>query len=176
MVGFSVNHANPGRWTMRRPAENTSRIKRFAMIVLGTIAMSGFAHARTADEAQALVERAVAHIHDVGREQAFADFDRPDGGFVDGELYIFCEDISGFIVAHGGNPRLVGQNLAEVSGPDGRFPNVEVNRLGHSRGSGWLEYRWPNPVTKRIELKVVYVLKVDDNTVCGSGIYKGSSP
>ena len=118
----------------------------------------------------------MAHIHDVGREQAFADFSRPDGGFVDGEFYIFCLDKSGINLAHGGNPKLVGLNMADVRGPDGRLSNVEINQLGLTQGSGWLEYRWPNPVTKRIELKSVYVLKVDDNTVCASGYYKGDSP
>jgi signal transduction histidine kinase len=134
------------------------------------------ADARTADEATALAERAVAHIRAVGRDQAFADFSRPDGGFVDGELYIFCQDVSGVVVAHGGNPKLVGRNMADVRGPDGRLPNVEINQLGLTQGSGWLEFRWPNPATKRIELKAAYVLKVDDHTVCGSGYYKGTAP
>jgi signal transduction histidine kinase len=70
----------------------------------------------------------------------------------------------------------IGQNRADVIGPDGRFPNLEVNRLGLSRGSGWLQYRWSNPMTKCIQLKVVYILKVDDHAACGSGYYKESPP
>jgi cytochrome c len=131
------------------------------------------ASAHTAVEAKALAERAVAHIRAVGRDQAFADFSRPDGGFVDGDLYVFCQDASGVVVAHGGNPQLVGRNMAGVRGPDGRLANVEINQLGLTQGSGWLEFRWPNPATKRIELKAAYVLKVDEHTVCGSGYYKG---
>ena len=134
------------------------------------------AAAHTAEEAKALAERAVAHIRAVGRDQAFADFSRPDGGFVDGDLYVFCQDVSGVVVAHGGNPKLVGRNMAGGRGPDGRLANVEINQLGLSQGSGWLEFRWPNPATKRIELKAAYVMKVDDHTVCGSGYYKGASP
>jgi cytochrome c len=133
------------------------------------------AHARTPEEVQTLTERAVAHIHDVGREQAFADFSRPDAGFVDGELYVFCLDASGVVVAHGGNPKLVGHSTADLRGPDGRLANVEINQLGLTRGSGWLEYQWPNPATKRIELKATYVMKVDDHTVCGSGYYLAGS-
>jgi signal transduction histidine kinase len=146
------------------------------MIILGTIATSGFAHARTADEAQALMERTVAHIQDVGREQAFADFSRPDRGFVDGEVHVFCLDKTERNLAHGGNPKLVGRNMADVRGPDGQFATVAVNHLGLTQGSGWLEVRRPNPVTKRIELTAVYVLNVDNHTVCGSGYYKGVSP
>jgi cytochrome c len=151
-------------------------VARLVAIVLAALTIAGPAAARTADEVTALVERAIAHIHEVGRERAFADFSRPDGGFVDGELYIFCQDASGVVVAHGGNPKIVGQNMADVRGPDGKLANVEINQLGLTQGSGWLEFRWPNPATKRIELKAAYVMKVDDHTVCGSGYYKGASP
>jgi cytochrome c len=146
------------------------------MIYVCTLAISGPVQARTAAEAQALAERGLAHIREVGRDQAFADFSRPDGGFVDGELYIFCQDISGVVLAHGGNPNIVGRNLSDVRDPDQRMPNAEINQLGLTKGSGWLEFRWPNPATKRIELKAAYVLKVDDQTVCGSGYYKGPQP
>ena len=149
---------------------------RLLAIVLAALTIAGPAAARTADEVTALVERAIAHIHEVGRDRAFADFNRPDGGFVDGELYIFCQDASGVVIAHGGNPKIVGQNMADVRGPDGKLANVEINQLGLTQGSGWLEFRWPNPATKRIELKAAYVMKVDDHTVCGSGYYKGASP
>jgi cytochrome c len=157
-------------------AASATRTGACVVALLGVLAIGTSANAGTAAEAQALAERAVAHIHDVGRQQAFADFSRPDGGFVDGELYVFCQDASGVVVAHGGNPKLVGRNMADVRGPDGRLANVEINHLGLTQGSGWLEFRWPNPVTKRIELKAAYVLKVDDHTVCGSGYYKSSPP
>ena len=158
------------------PAGPVRRRSTLAAAIIGALVIASPVGARTAEEAKALAERAVDYIRDVGRERAFADFSRPDGGFVDGELYIFCQDISGVVVAHGGNPRIVGRNMADVRGPDGRLSNVEINRLGLSQGSGWLEFRWPNPATKRIELKAAYVLKVDDSTVCGSGYYKASAP
>ena len=149
-----------------------------AVAVLGTraIVFAAPAVAHTPQDVQALVERAVAHIRDVGRERAFADFSRPDGGFVDGELYVYCDAADGTVIAHGGNPHLVGVNLLNVRDPDGKLPNVEMRRIAFTQGSGWLEFRWPDPATKRIELKNAYVLKVDDNTMCGSGYYKASRP
>jgi cytochrome c len=145
-------------------------------LLYGIVAVMAPAFARTPQEVLELIDRAMTHIHDVGREQAFADFTHPDGGFVDGELYVFCLDIGGMVLAHGGNPKLVGRNMADVRGPDGKRGNLESTRLGISQGSGWLEYQWPNPATKRIEPKTVYVQKVDDSTVCGSGYYKSSAP
>ncbi len=165
-------HAVP----MTFPARAMTRAVCLALSILSTFALAGPVDARTADEAKALAERAIGHINNVGREHAFSDFSRLDGGFVDGELYIFCQDVSGVVVAHGGNPKIIGRNMAHVRGPDGRLSNVEINRLGLTEGSGWLEFRWPNPATKRVELKAAYVLKVDDRTVCGSGYYKGSVP
>jgi cytochrome c len=60
--------------------------------------------------------------------------------------------------------------------PDGKLPGAEMRRIAFTQGSGWLEFRWPNPATKRIELKDAYVQKVDDSTMCGSGYYKANPP
>jgi cytochrome c len=128
------------------------------------------------EEVQALVGRAAEYIRQQGREQAFADFSRPDGGFVEGDLYVFCLDASGVVLAHGGNPKIVGRDMSGVRGPDGHLPNVEANHLGLTQGSGWLEYLWPNPGAGRVQLKVNYVLRIDDHTVCGSGYYKPDQP
>ncbi|HLJ19396.1 MAG TPA: cache domain-containing protein, partial [Stellaceae bacterium] len=124
------------------------------------------------DEAKALSERAAAHIVDVGEEQAFADFTRPDGGFVDGELYVFCYDRQGVNKAHGGNPSFVGRNLLHIKDTDGKEPNLLIVRKGFDEGEGWVDFKWPNPVTKKIESKSAYVIRTGD-VVCGVGYYKG---
>jgi cytochrome c len=128
---------------------------------------------RTADEAKSFAERAVAHIKDVGRDKAFAEFSRPDGGYVDGELYMFCYTADGINLAHGANPTFVGKNLLNLKDTDGKLVNVEVIRTGLEQGAGWVDFRWPNPMTKKIEAKSAYVIRVDPATVCGSGYYKG---
>ena len=152
------------------------RTAQFAVVIFAGLAIGASAEPDPSQAVQALAERGLAHIHDVGRDQALADFSRPDGGFIDGELYIFCLDASGVVVASGGSPKIVGHNLADARGPDGRLAIVEVIQLGLSQGSGWLEFRWPDPATKRIELKTVYILKVDDHTICGSGYYEKATP
>ena len=129
--------------------------------------------AKTADETKSFVERAVAHIKAVGEEKALADFTRPDGGFVDGELYMFCYAPDGTNKAHGANPSFVGKNLIGVKDPDGVAANAEIIKVGLTKGSGWVDFKWPNPVSKKVEAKSAYVMKVNDHTVCGSGYYKG---
>jgi cytochrome c len=123
-----------------------------------------------------LAERAVQYIYQVGRDRAFADFSRPDGGFVDGELYVFCNAANGVVLAHGGNPKLVGRNLTTVHDVLGNYPVAEVDRIGLTLGQGWHAYVWPNPATGQVQPKKSYVVQVDDNTICGSGYYQPGLP
>jgi cytochrome c len=129
------------------------------------------AHAATAEEAKALVEKAVAHVKDVGEEQAFKDFTNKDGGYVEGELYVFCYSADVTLVAIGGNPSMVGKNLRNLKDPDGKEASYELVQMGLEHGSGWVDYKWPNPMTKKIQTKSAYVVKVNDK-VCGTGYYK----
>ena len=112
--------------------------------------------ARSPEEVQALVERAAEYIRQHGRQQAFADFTRPDGGFVDGGLYVFCLDATGITLAHGGNPKLVGKNFTAVQDADGKLPTGELLRVAQTMGQGWVEFRWPNPARGRVERKVIF--------------------
>ena len=128
--------------------------------------------AATAEQAKAFSERAAAHIKQVGEDKAFADFTRPDGGFTQGELYVFCYDRAGLNKAHGGNRSFVGRNLLHIKDPDGIEPNALIVKTGFEQGRGWVDFKWPNPVTKRIENKSAYVIRTND-VVCGVGYYKG---
>jgi cytochrome c len=134
------------------------------------------ATAHPSDDVQALVERAAAHIQAVGKPRAFADISNPDGDFRHGELYVFCDSTDGTVLAHGDNPKLVGKNLTTVMDAEGITPTLEVIRLGQTKGSGWVEYLWPNAQTHRIQHKVTYVLRIDDETICASGYYKPDTP
>jgi cytochrome c len=128
-------------------------------------------HAGKPEDAKALSEKAAAYIREVGEEKAFADFTRKDGGFVDGELYVFCYDRNGVNKAHGGNPALIGRNLLHIKDPDGLEPNVLIVRKGFEEDSGWVDFKWPNPLAKRIERKSAYLIRTND-VVCGAGYYK----
>jgi cytochrome c len=139
-----------------------------AVFILATC--PGAAIAATAEQAKAFSERAAAYIEQVGDDQAFEDFTRKDGGFVDGELYVFCYDRNGINKAHGGNPAFVGRNLLHIKDPDGAEPNLLIVKMGFEQGRGWVNFKWPNPVTKRIENKSAYVIRTGD-VACGVGYY-----
>ena len=83
---------------------------------------------------------------------------------------MFCYDRDGINKAHGGNPALVGRNLLNIKDPDGVEPNVLIIKKGFEEGGGWVDFKWPNPVSKKIESKSAFVIRTND-VVCGVGYY-----
>jgi len=125
----------------------------------------------TPDDAKAMVEKAVAFAKENGKEKAFAEISNPQGRFVEGELYVFAQGLDGTMLAHGANPRLVGQDHLELKDANGKQFVKELVEVVKTKGNGWVEYKWTNPVTKKAQDKVCYVQIVDDYFI-GCGIYK----
>ena len=141
---------------------------------LFALALSGTAFAAdkgSADEAAAMVKKAVAYLKANGKEKAFAEFSNPNGQFKDRDLYIFVMDMSGKSLAHGANAKLIGKNLMELKDADGKSFVKSFFDVANSKGKGWVDYKWPNPVNAAVEQKSTYIEKVDD-IVVGCGIYK----
>jgi cytochrome c len=125
----------------------------------------------TANEAVALVKKAAAFVKQSGKDKALAEFNNPQGAFVDRDLYIFVIDMDGKTLANGFNQKVVGKNVIEMKDADGKFFIKHFIEIAQAKGSGWSDYQWPDPVTKTIRPKSTYVEKVGD-IVIGCGIYK----
>lgn len=126
----------------------------------------------TAQEAKALVEKAVAYIKEVGKDKAFAAFDdKSNKDFHYKDLYIFVRTFDGNTVAHGANVALIGHTSLQTKDADGKLYVKEMVADAQTKGSGWVDYRWPNPVDKKIEQKSSYIERVGDYLVC-AGFYK----
>jgi hypothetical protein len=141
-----------------------------AFLVLGLGATAVGAERATLDEAKAMVKKARAYIREVGPEKAFAEFSNPKGRFIDRELYVFVNDTTGVNRAHGANPRLIGVNLMDLRDPDGVFMTREFFVVAR-KGGGTVDYKFFNPVTKRIESKTAYV-EMEGDYLVGSGIFR----
>ena len=125
------------------------------------------------DEARALLDRAVAHYQEVGREQALSDFTAPAEGFVDRDLYVFCSGSDRMISAHGADAALVGDEVDAFVDVDGfAFGSALMETALAAPEGGTVEYKWTNPVTGDVEDKVSFVQSVGDD-VCGVGAYSG---
>jgi methyl-accepting chemotaxis protein len=125
-----------------------------------------------ADEAQALVRRALAFFNRHGREALVAEIAKLDRGqFVDRDLYLMAiATDSAQFVAHGNNPRVIGHGPASKD-VDGKQFVVEMARLAKNQGSGWIEYKWEHPVSNEVLVKASYVQRMGDLAVA-CGIYK----
>jgi cytochrome c len=141
---------------------------------LVAMAMQGQALAGTTGtpaEATALVKKAGEYLKANGKDKAFAEFSNPNGAFKDRDLYIMVYDMNGVNRAHGANPKLIGKDLIELKDADGTFIVKAFVDIGKTKGKGWVDYKWPNPVSKAIEAKSTYIEKHDD-VLIGAGIYK----
>ena len=123
------------------------------------------------DEAKAFLEKAVSYYKAHGKEKSLKEFSNPNGEFVKGELYIFIWDLNGIVLAHGTNQKLIGKDVSGLKDADGKLFVKEGMDLAKTKGSGWVDYKWTNPVNKKVEAKATYVKKVDDIIFC-CGIYK----
>jgi cytochrome c len=147
-------------------------MKKLLIAILVNFLLVSFAFAGgTAKEAQTLVEKGMAYIKANGKEKAFAEFTDTKGKFIDRDLYIFVVDFKGLTLAHGGNPKLVGKDMSELKDSDGKFFIKAFIELAKTKGSGWVDYKWQNPVTKNIEPKSTYIQRYEDYFL-GCGIYK----
>lgn len=124
----------------------------------------------TAAEASAMLDRAAVHFQKVGAQQAYKDFSTKGNEWQDRDLYVFCFDKAGVTLAHGANEKLIGKNLTELKDADGKQFISELVATG-LKGQGWVDYRWANPMTKKIEPKSSLARPFGDG-VCGVGIYK----
>jgi cytochrome c len=142
-----------------------------ALAVIGLQFGAMAANNGSADEAKAMVEKAVKLIQAEGKDKAFAQINDPAGPFIDRDLYVFVLNMEGTTVAHGVNKALIGKSLINLKDADGRPFIQEMIEMGKAGKSGWVDYKWANPQTKKVEPKSSYMMKAGD-VVVGVGIYK----
>lgn len=141
------------------------------VLCLGTTGVATADERGTADQAKALLDQAFAHYKAAGREKAVADFNNKDGAFVKGDLYLFCYNVDKTLTVHGVNAKLIGRTLGGMKDADGKDFTAEIFNGGMTKGSGAVDYRWSNPLTKKIEQKSSFYQKFGDE-VCSVGFYK----
>lgn len=126
----------------------------------------------TKDEAIAMVRRVQDMYAREGAEATFkAISDKSTVVFHDRDLYPFVYDMNGICLAHGARPALIGKNLIDLKDQDGIYLIRAIIGIGAGPGSGWVNYKWPNPLNNKIEDKTTYVEKMGDYVV-GVGVYR----
>jgi signal transduction histidine kinase len=122
----------------------------------------------TADEARAMLEKAVAAVK-ADKTKALDMFNSEEGGFRDRDLYVFCANVSdGIETAH---PTHKGQKLTDIKDANGFAFGEEIMKTAKEGEISEVTYMWPRPNSDTPAEKVTFVTKVEDQ-VCAVGYYK----
>lgn len=147
-----------------------NRFRLFAVAAMAVLAVASQAVAGdfgTADEAKAMLEKAVTAIK-ADKAGAVDKFTKGEGGFKDRDLYPFCGGPDGNFTAH---PKLVGKSLKELKDKAGKALGEEMYAVAKEGTISEVSYMWPRPGSTDPVAKVSFVTKVDDQ-VCAVGYYK----
>ncbi|MDD5167789.1 MAG: cache domain-containing protein [Syntrophales bacterium] len=153
-------------------------MKKYILLVATSLllvfALSAFAEERgTADEAKKMVKKAVDFYVKNGRVKALAEFNKTTGQFVYKDLYIWTEN-DGITTSHGKTPAVVGKNWLDMKDGSGKLFVREILKVAKEKGSGWVDYTWSDPITKKVAAKRAYIEKVpipNDSTIVVCGFY-----
>ena len=145
-----------------------SYVRKLGQYVVGV----GYSAPRaSADDARAMLERAVAVARSEGGVQAAARFNDRRGDFVKDDLYVFMVDMdSGRFEAMGMNPALSDTDAVGLRDAAGNALVAEMIAKLQSADEASVDYVWRNPVTNAVEKKRSYVRKVG-NSLVGVGHY-----
>lgn len=128
----------------------------------------------TKEEAVAMVNAAFDHLKKVGPEAAYKDFSTDKAKWVKKDLYVIVYDGKGINLAHGANEKMIGKNLLDLK--DVKGVPIIANMLAVANkgdGTGWVDYEWSDPLTKKIASKSTYVRRAPSGDgFIGVGIYR----
>jgi signal transduction histidine kinase len=152
-------------------ARHSTALGALVAIVAATTAPDAAAGWATRQQAQAMVQKAVAAIRQEGVSKIYSEITARSSRFVDGDLYVVVYGLDGMVLAHGANERLVGQDLSEAVDVDGKAFVKERMDLARKQASFWQDYKFVNPVTRKIDPKQMYCERLEETAVC-AGIYR----
>jgi cytochrome c len=148
------------------------RVFLLALLSTGLACGAVFAADRaTKEQAVSMVQKAVAAIKADGADKVYKDVTAKASEFVDRDLYIVVYGLDGTVLAHGSNPKLVGKKMLDAEDVDGKPFVKERVELALKQDSFWQDYKFVDPLSKKVEPKQMYCERLQETVVCG-GVYK----
>ena len=148
-----------------------------ATMAAGIVAISAtaFAQQGTAQEARAMLDKAVAAVK-ADKTKALDMFNKGEGGFLDRDLYPFCANVSDGKILALANPQakqLIGTDQRALKDATGKAYGQELYDAGQKPEGQITEvsYQFARPGDPKPVPKVSYVTRVGDIS-CGVGYYK----
>lgn len=142
-----------------------------AVALAGLCQFAAAAEFATPKEAEAMVKKGLVYMKSNGKDRTFAEVTSKQGQFTDRDLYLTIWRMDGTVMAHGQNEKMVGRNLIDLKDIDGKEFVRERMSLASAKSAFWQDYKFTNPVSKKVEPKSMYCERADDLVVCG-GVYK----
>jgi hypothetical protein len=146
---------------LRRPLLALSTM---ALLFSGLIELSQAGEFGTAEEAKAMLDKAVAAIKE-DKTKALANFNRSDGPFKDRDLYVLCANASDGIIT--ASPHNNGTSLNDFP------PGQTVMKTANEGQIREVTYWWPRPGSLKPLKKHTFYTKIGDQ-ICGVGYWDGS--
>ena len=143
-------------------------------LTLASLAFTGLAFAAegaTQDEATAMVKKGVSFLKTSGKDKGYAEISNAEGQFKDRDLYLTVYGTDGTVLAHGANAKMVGKNLMGLKDVDGKEFVKERVALAKTQPHFWQDYKFTDPLTKKVLPKAMYCEPAEGVIVCG-GVYK----
>ncbi|MEI7611465.1 MAG: cache domain-containing protein [Betaproteobacteria bacterium] len=149
-------------------------MKKIATMLLGAcffVSAVAFAAGPTQKEAVAMADKAVAYAAANGKDKLIAEINAKNPEFIQGELYAVVYGVDGMRLAHPLNAKLVGKSVLDIADVDGKEYGKEFVSVAKDKGKGWVDYKFKNPVSNKVEQKTAYIVRTGDVFVM-TGIYK----
>ena len=152
-----------------------------AAVSAAVIALLPAAFARqtrgTADAAKAMLIKAIAAVK-ADKAKALDMFNKGEGGFRDGDLYVFCASLSDGALVAIGNPNLkqaLGTDIRAGQNSTGKAFGEEIYAAMQKPEGQISEVSYLSPTpgpNDRLLGEVSLVARADDDLGCGVGYYK----
>ncbi len=115
-----------------------------------------------AKQIEAMVNKAAALIESKGKA-IFPEFRKKDSEWFRGDTYLFVYDLKSILLFNAAFPEREGTNTAGEKDANGKLWHQEFIQMAESKGSGWVDYKFPKPGQTQPSLKWAYVkaVKVD---------------
>jgi hypothetical protein len=127
----------------------------------------------TADQAKDMLTKAVAAVK-ADKVKALDMFNKGEGGFREGDLYVFCINVSDGKFVASGNPngaQLVGVDAKTFKDKDGNPFGFEAAARKPDGEITIVDYEFPKPGANNTQVpKQSYITKIGD-LICGVGYY-----
>lgn len=148
--------------------------------IASSLSVAAFAQGKSVQaDAEKHVKRAIEYIKANGMEKSIAEFNNLQSPFnvksdmnPNGDLYVVAYYKTGVQPVHGKNAKIPGKDVIAMKDVNGvpLIKNMVDVCFNSSKGSGWVDYSWPDPITNKVAPKRTFVEKTGDLCV-GVGVY-----